>query len=150
VSGPRESGDDESATPQERPGGDGRPATLLLVEDERALRGLVATVLQEEGYLILIADDGLDAIGVAEAHHGEIDLLITDVSMPRLSGVELAQRLLAQRPGLEVLFVSGYSDSRLLGQELNEKPVNLLPKPFLPDQLIERVAQLTRRSASQR
>ncbi|HEY6525419.1 MAG TPA: PAS domain S-box protein, partial [Solirubrobacteraceae bacterium] len=88
--------------------------TLLLVEDEPALRMLVVTMLEEEGYLILQAGNGLDAIAVAEHHRGDIDLLLTDVVMPRMSGPELAQKLRGLRPGLEVLFMSGYNDSRLV------------------------------------
>ncbi|MGP0048244.1 MAG: response regulator [Solirubrobacteraceae bacterium] len=122
---------------------DARRATLLLVEDEPALRTLVVTMLEEQGYAVLHAGNGLDAIAVAERHVGAIDLLVTDVVMPRLSGPELARQLQTLRPGLEVLFMSGYDDSRPVSRGVQETKVNLLVKPFTPDQLIDRVAELT-------
>jgi two-component system, cell cycle sensor histidine kinase and response regulator CckA len=122
--------------------------TLLLVEDEPALRTLVVTMLEEQGHLILQAGNGLDAIAVAERHRGDIDLLLTDVVMPRMSGPELAQKLRALRPGLEVLFMSGYNDSRLVYRGLEEANVNLLVKPFSPDELVDKVGELTRRESS--
>jgi CheY-like chemotaxis protein len=100
-------------------------------------------MLEEEGYLVLQAGNGLDAIALAERHRGDIDLLLTDVVMPRLSGPELAQQLRAMRPGLEVLFMSGYNDSRLVHRGVEEANVNLLVKPFSPDDLVKRVAELT-------
>src|SRR5204862_7148995 len=115
----------------------------LLVEDEPALRDLAALILEGEGYLVLQAGDGGEAITVAERHRGPIDLLLTDVVMPRVSGPELAQRLRALRPGLEVLYMSGYNDSGLMSRGLEEASVNLLAKPFTPDELAEQVAQVT-------
>jgi two-component system cell cycle sensor histidine kinase/response regulator CckA len=119
--------------------------TLLVVEDEPALRALAVTMLEEQGYPVLQAGNGRDAIVVAERHGGEIDLLLTDVVMPGLSGPELAQHLRVLCPGLEVLFMSGYSDSRLVSSGIDQTAVNLLLKPFTPDELIGRVAQLTER-----
>jgi PAS domain S-box-containing protein len=124
--------------------------TLLLVEDEPALRTLVVTMLEEEGYLILQAGNGLDAIAVAERHRGDIDLLLTDVVMPRMSGPELAQKMRGLRPGLEVLFMSGYNDSRLVHRGMEEANVNLLVKPFSPDDLVMKVGELTRRESPPR
>ena len=125
------------------PAQDPQRPTLLLVEDEPALRTLVVTMLEEEGYLILQAGNGLDAIALAERHRGGIDLLLTDVVMPRMSGPELAQKLRALRPGLEVLFMSGYNDSRLVHRGVEEANVNLLVKPFSPDDLVDKVGELT-------
>jgi PAS domain S-box-containing protein len=117
--------------------------TVLLVEDEDALRKLAAKVLEDAGYSVLQAANGLDAVTTAERHRGPIDLLVTDVVMPRLSGPELAQRLRGLRPGLEVLFMSGYNDSRLVSRGVEQANINLLVKPFTPDQLAERVHELT-------
>ena len=117
------------------------------MEDEPALRMLVVTMLEEEGYLILQAGNGLDAIAVAEHHRGDIDLLLTDVVMPRMSGPELAQKLRGLRPGLEVLFMSGYNDSRLVHRGVEEANVNLLVKPFSPDELVLKVGELTGRES---
>ncbi|MEA2314026.1 MAG: two-component system, cell cycle sensor histidine kinase and response regulator CckA [Solirubrobacteraceae bacterium] len=118
-------------------------STLLLVEDEAALRKLVVMMLEEAGHVVLQAGNGLDAIAISEHHRGRIDLLITDVVMPRLSGPELAQRLRGLRPGLDVLFMSGYNDSRLVSRGVAEAQVELLVKPFTADQLIGRVRELT-------
>jgi CheY-like chemotaxis protein len=117
-------------------------STLLLVEDEDALRDLVGMVLEEQGYVVLEAANGLDALELAERHRGPIDLLITDVVMPRVSGAELARRLRELRPALEVLFISDYNDSRLKSQGLDEASVNLLAQPFTPQQLSARVRAL--------
>jgi CheY-like chemotaxis protein len=117
--------------------------TLLVVEDEPALRQLVATMLAEDGYQVLEARNGLDALAVAERHDGSIDLLITDVVMPHLTGPELARTLQGLRPGLEVLFMSGYNDSRLVGRGLAEGAARLLVKPFTPEQLLGTVRGLT-------
>ena len=117
--------------------------TLLLVEDEPALRQLVATMLEEDGYTVLQAGNGLDAVSVAGRHFGKIDLLITDVAMPRLAGPELARKLQRLRPGLQVLYMSGYNDSRLVSRGVAEAKVRLLVKPFTPDELLAIVRELT-------
>ena len=134
------------AAPAAPPQDDTQPierATVLLVEDEPALRLLVGSMLEEQGYRVLQAENGLDAITLAERHRGALDLLITDVVMPRLSGPELAQQLRSLRPGLEVLFMSGYNDSRLVSRGVEQVQFNLLVKPFTPGQLIQRVVALT-------
>jgi two-component system, cell cycle sensor histidine kinase and response regulator CckA len=120
----------------------GNGKTLLLVEDEGALRRLVGTMLRDEGYTVLEAENGYDAITAAERHRGQIDLLITDVVIPRLSGPELAQQLKTLRPGLQVLFMSGYTDSRLVQRGVEQAKVKLLIKPFTPDQLLTLVHDL--------
>ena len=115
---------------------------LLLVEDDPSLRALIVSVLEDGGYEVLQASNGLDAIELAERHRGQIDLLLTDIVMPGLSGPELAQRLRGLRPGLEVLFLSGYNDSRLVSRGVKQANVNLLIKPFTPAELVGRVHDL--------
>jgi CheY-like chemotaxis protein len=135
----------EHDAPSEPAGAAGESAargTLLLVEDEPALQALIATVLEEQGYTVLAAGNGLDAIAIGERHEGRIDLLLTDVVLPGLSGPELAGRMVELRPGLEVLHMSGYNDSRLLSRGAEHLNANLLVKPFTPDQLIARVRVL--------
>ena len=117
--------------------------TLLLVENEPALRELVRTTLEQQGYAVLAAANGLDALELAGRHQAPIDVLITDLVMARLSGPELAQRLRELRPGIEVLFMSGHNDSRLFSRDVENGEVHLLTKPFTPGQLIERVRALT-------
>jgi diguanylate cyclase (GGDEF)-like protein/PAS domain S-box-containing protein len=119
------------------------PMTVLLVEDEPALRRLVAMMLEEQGYAVLAAADGLEAVALAESHSGPLHMLVTDVVMPGLGGPELAQRLRDKRPGLQILFMSGYNDSRLLSRGVERAAVNLLLKPFSPDQLIDSLAELS-------
>jgi CheY-like chemotaxis protein len=128
--------DGATASPGER-------TTVLLVEDEPALRTLVATLLEDEGYLVLQAENGLDAVEVGERHGEALDLLVTDVVMPMLSGPEIALRLRGLRPSLPVLYMSGYTDTRLLSRGVDEASANLLVKPFTAEQLIAAVETLT-------
>jgi CheY-like chemotaxis protein len=117
--------------------------TLLVVANDPALRELVLTTLEQQGYTVLAAANELDALELAGQHQTPIDLLITDLVMASLSGPELAQRLRELRPGIEVLFMSGLDDSRLFSREVERGEVNLLTMPFTPGQLIDRVRALT-------
>jgi PAS domain S-box-containing protein len=113
----------------------GGSETILLAEDDQAVRQIAARVLRERGYRVLEADGAGEAIPLADGHDGPIHLLITDVVMPTMGGPELARRLQAARPGLAVLFVSGYPASAVDHHGVVEKGVHLLSKPFLPDDL---------------
>jgi CheY-like chemotaxis protein len=122
------------------PGGNGSGReTILLVEDEAPVRQLALRVLSNAGYRVLTADGAEEADRVAEAHHAAIDLLLTDVVMPERSGPALADGLTARRPGLRVLFMSGYTDGQLQKHGVLAPGVTLLAKPFTPDQLVRRV-----------
>jgi CheY-like chemotaxis protein len=112
----------------EVPGGS---ETILLAEDDEALRELAARTLREAGYTVLEAADGVAASALAVQHGTAVDLLLTDVVMPRQSGRELAADLRRARPSLPVLFMSGYSDA--IAQSGADDP--LLPKPFTPEEL---------------
>jgi len=107
-----------------------RRETILLVEDEATLRELVRACLQQAGYTVLVAEDGYEAMEIASKHSGEIDLLLTDVVMPGLSGLEVARRLREQRPQTKVLYVSGYLDAASLAQESLGGDAAFLEKPF--------------------
>ncbi len=120
------------------------PTTVLLVEDERLVRELVHGTLKRAGHVVLAADDGESAL--AASHTGDIDLLITDVVMPRLGGRELAGRLTAQRPKLQVLFMSGYANDALTRQGHALDARDFLQKPFAGAQLLERVNTLLARA----
>ncbi|MBK8240018.1 MAG: response regulator [Deltaproteobacteria bacterium] len=122
-----------------RAGGD---ETLLVVEDDSQVRRVVAETLARQGYRVLTAQHGLDAIDVAGRHEGGIDLLITDVVMPKMGGPELAHELRSARPGLRVLFVSGYSEHAMIREGALGDQESLLEKPFSRDRLLERVRQL--------
>jgi PAS domain S-box-containing protein len=119
------------------------PRTILLVEDEHAVRRLARQVLQEQGYTVLEACDGEEALQVYAEHAGPIDLLVTDVVMPHRTGTELARRLLEQAPGLRILFISGHDrDDDDLGEFLDRRRAHFLAKPFLPDDLARVVREI--------
>jgi two-component system, cell cycle sensor histidine kinase and response regulator CckA len=116
--------------------------TILLVEDQEAIREVASEFLKRSGYTILDARDGIEALQVAEQHHGEIDLLLTDVVMPRMGGPELAVRLAALHPQMKIIYMSGYTeypkDSRgLLGPEKV-----MLQKPFALATLAHKVREV--------
>jgi len=114
--------------------------TVLVVEDEEIVRKLLCSVLEHQGYKVLCAERGSEAFDLCEGHRGPIHLLITDVIMPEQSGPELARRVIAQRPEIAVLYISGYSDVEL-GAAL-ETEIEILPKPFTPQQLARRVREI--------
>jgi two-component system cell cycle sensor histidine kinase/response regulator CckA len=116
-------------------------ATILLAEDEPALRRL-ARIILEERYDVIEARNGREAFELAERHSGSIDLLLTDIVMPELSGPELVTRLAPLRPEMRVLYMSGYTDRRLAGRGFSEKDNLIIRKPFAPDELREMVAAI--------
>lgn len=104
--------------------------TLLLVEDEQSLRRASAEFLCQQGYKVLQAKDGLEAIAVAKNHPLAIDLLVTDVVMPNMSGGELARKLAQLRPEMKFLFVSGYAGKTVLDHKVVDLEMNFLQKPY--------------------
>jgi PAS domain S-box-containing protein len=104
--------------------------TILFVEDEESVRELVRDYLAGTGYHVLEAVDGVQALEVAAAQKGAIQILVTDVVMPRLSGRELASRIAAQRPNIKILFISGYTDDSIFRHGVLEGGVAYLQKPF--------------------
>ena len=115
--------------------------TLLIVEDEPSVRNLVASALRRDGYLLLLASSAEEALTVADAHEGPIDLLLTDAVMPGRSGVELANVMAARRPGIPVIIMSGYTEATLDVPGLKE-PIALLQKPFTPRELRRRIREV--------
>lgn len=116
--------------------------TVLVVEDEPAVRELVREFLEESGYRVLDAGGGPAAIELLQQHAGAIQLLLTDVIMPGMSGRELADRLTALRPGLKVLYMSGYTDNEIARQGVLEEGTHLLQKPFTRSALAAKVREL--------
>jgi two-component system cell cycle sensor histidine kinase/response regulator CckA len=116
--------------------------TILLVEDEEMLRGLVEESLTTSGYNVLVARHGAEALGIAERHEGTIQLLLTDTVMPGMGGRELAQQLVEARPGLEVLYMSGYTDDAVVRHGVLAAEVAFLQKPFTPDALARKVREV--------
>ncbi|MHB8736959.1 MAG: response regulator, partial [Terriglobales bacterium] len=126
-------------------------ATILLVEDESAVRALARYVLQAQGYTVLEACDGEEALEVYAQHAGAIDLLVSDVVMPRRTGPELAQQLTEQAPDLPVLFLSGCNkDDADLGQSLGGRQPRFLAKPFRPAELLHLVREILRAARPER
>lgn len=131
----------ESQVPVIGPIPDGVPI-VLLVEDEPAVRGLFAMCLRKDGYFVIEASNGSEALGVVE-QVGRVDLVVTDVVMPVMKGTELAQRLREKFPSLRFIFVSGYVVHDELGPN-----AELLQKPFLKGDLLKRVVAILGPSAT--
>jgi len=113
--------------------------TILLVEDESSLRKLVSQLLRTWGYTVLEASHGEEAINMARIHPGPIDLLLTDVVMPAMSGRELAKRLVPLRDGIKILYMSGYTDDTILQHGVLDPGTALLQKPFSQETLSRKV-----------
>jgi CheY-like chemotaxis protein len=109
--------------------------TILLVEDEESVRKLTKQLLQTEGYNVLEAANGPEALECISMHVGQIDLMITDMVMPGMHGRELAIRVRRLRPGIKLLYISGYADSNLAIDDRSK----ILEKPFTPDELSDTV-----------
>jgi CheY-like chemotaxis protein len=117
--------------------------TILLVEDDPALREMAATLLRRLGYTVLTAANGVEALSVKhERDTGHIDLLFTDVVMPHMSGKELADRVQALYPHTKVLFTSAYTENAIVHQGVLDKGVALLQKPFTPSALANKIREV--------
>jgi two-component system cell cycle sensor histidine kinase/response regulator CckA len=116
--------------------------TVLVTEDDEMVRALTSRVLSAQGYRVLEATDGAAAISIAEQHPNAIDLLITDIVMPGMSGRELADRLGKLRPGLKVLFMSGYTDKAIVHQQVLDENTPFIQKPFAPQALANKVREV--------
>jgi CheY-like chemotaxis protein len=122
--------------------------TVFVVEDEPAVRALVGSVLRQRGYTMMEASSGREALAMLRDYKGPLHLLVTDVIMPEMTGVELARRVVAVRPDTPVLYISGYADE-VLRHEHALPGSAFLQKPFAPETLVERVREmmLTRTAA---
>ena len=134
---PTESAPPESAVAPRRR----REETILVAEDEPIVAGLVRAVLSQEGYRVVVARNGAEALELAGAEEGGFDLLLTDVIMPVMSGPELVKQLREREPALPVLFMSGYTEDILVEHGFRIEEVDLLRKPFSRVQLLTRVRQ---------
>jgi two-component system cell cycle sensor histidine kinase/response regulator CckA len=130
-------------SPQEAPRG---AATILLVEDSPDVRKLMRDILTGLGYVVLEAVDGQEALLLAGTHSEPIELLVTDLVMPGLSGLELAERLAPIRPAMRVLYVSGYGDPETVTRALEDPTVAYLQKPFALTELAYKVKEMILRS----
>ena len=115
--------------------------TILVVEDEPAVRSLVRRVLQKQGYRVLDASNGLEALRLVDGFDQKIHLLLTDVVMPEMSGHDLAERLSPARPDMKILYMSGYAEDAIVVNHVLQPGFAFLPKPFAPDILAAKVRE---------
>lgn len=125
----------------------GGSETILIAEDDSLVRSMMEIALTNLGYHLIVARDGLEALELAQAYFGNIDMLLTDIIMPKMNGVDLAQALTSVRPGLKTLFVSGYADDGLTGRNRLKEGDSFLPKPFTVQALGQAVRTLLEQSA---
>ncbi len=126
----------------------GGPETILLVEDNEALRVLTMRVLAEAGYNVLAAEGGAEALAVARQHPGTIALVLTDIVMPQLSGRKLAEELARMRPAIKVLYMSGFTDDAIVRHGILQDAVEFISKPFTAHELTRRVRQVLNDSSA--
>ena len=116
--------------------------TILLVEDNDAVRGLAQASLERRGYRVLEASSGADALRVSELQTQPIDLLVTDVVMPRMNGWALFEHLTTRRPSMKVLFMSGYAVDATVRPTIDDRRCGFLQKPVTPEGLTRKVRML--------
>ncbi|MCX5682155.1 MAG: response regulator, partial [Planctomycetota bacterium] len=136
---PESAGVAEQAPKAESPKG---RETILVVEDEDLVRRLLVTFLREAGYTVLDVAEAGSAASRVKAYPGPIHLMVTDVVMPEINGVELAKRIRELRPDIPLLFITGYASSELSLCGLDEMDGDLLAKPFGRDELLQKVRQV--------
>jgi two-component system cell cycle sensor histidine kinase/response regulator CckA len=117
-------------------------ATILIVEDDPGIRDLSAKILSRCGYIVLAAGGGEEAREICERHDGAIHLLLSDVVMPGMTGPMVAEMLTAMRPGLKVVFMSGYTDDVVVRHGVMEHEVPFLQKPFTPERLANKIGEV--------
>jgi DNA-binding response OmpR family regulator len=113
-----------------------RDPIILVADDEVMIRNLVTILLQQQGYIVLSASDGQEGLELSRKYPGPIDLVITDVEMPRLNGMDLCTHLLQERPGIKVIVMSGADMREIVTQNVH---LPFLPKPFDGEALLARV-----------
>jgi len=123
------------------------PATILLAEDEPMVRNLIAIILQGNGYHVLEAIDGQNALEIAQQHNqGEIDLLLTDIVMPKMNGLELFNQFRKEFPETKVILMSGNTEDPTLKDVKYQHNTGFISKPFLPQALTEKIEELLSRN----
>jgi PAS domain S-box-containing protein len=124
-------------------------ATVLLAEDQDSIRGVLCEFLESKGYKVVSAQNGRQAVDIAEQYPGSIDVLVTDVIMPQIRGLELAKRVTVLHPDIRVIFMSGYSEDALMENRLlSERSMTLIQKPFDPEELAQKIRESLSRDLS--
>ena len=118
------------------------PATILLVEDETALRGLMRRILERSGYIVLEAEHGAQALERCKLHEGAIDLVVSDIVMPTMGGREMADQMRVLRPDSQLLFVSGFTDDEVMREGIDITGSAFLQKPFSPASLVAKIGEM--------
>jgi len=140
---PRVMDGEESVIPREESlTATGGSETVLIVEDDASLRALSARILEGNGYTVLLARNGLEALAIASGHGGHIDLVASDVVMPKMNGRPLVEKLLESRKGMSVLFMSGYTDDEVMRRGVIDGRTAFLQKPFTPAQFAKKVREV--------
>lgn len=122
--------------------GDEHGGTILLVEDSDVVREVITRMLEEKGVTVLQASGAEEALSILRREDVSIDLLLTDIVMPEVSGVELADRLERERPGMRILFMTGYTEEAVIGEGILGKNRECIGKPFTQDQITKRVREI--------
>src|SRR5207247_4631504 len=141
VTGEAEAGAEDAAAAPAR-----GAETVLVVEDDERVRALARKVLEQAGYRVLVAAGGKEALAAAEGHDGPIDLLMTDVVMPEMSGGTLTRRVCPRNPGLKVLYMSGYSDEDIAQHGVFGAGSPFIKKPFTPSLLTQKLREVLARA----
>jgi len=128
--------------PQTQPASKDKEYTILLVEDQEMVKDLVTEILEDEGFKVITAYNGLNALDVTNDYDDHIDLMLTDVIMPEMNGRELAVRMKVEKPQLKILFMSGYTGEEMRNRGVLEPGTNFIQKPFSPDSLVEKVKEV--------
>jgi len=116
-----------------------RSVTILIVEDNDNLRNLLLRTLEGDGFTVFPAADGAEALRLCQQHDGKIDIVVSDIVMPRLNGLELAKRIRGARPEMKFLFITGFGDQFPELREWTKYGATVLEKPFVPSELLHRV-----------
>jgi CheY-like chemotaxis protein len=122
----------------------GRPVTVLVVEDEDTIRAILQSALTAHGYRVLVASSGAEALQLCAQHAGPIELVVTDLLMPGMNGDVLIRQLLPSRPGIHVIYISGYPGPDTTLPPGDTGRTTFVPKPFTPKELIEVVREILR------
>jgi CheY-like chemotaxis protein len=129
----------------------GGPITVLLVEDDEQVRQLIRSLLTSDGFRVLEAATGAEGLELGQRHAGEINVLLSDMLLPELSGFDVAQQLRERHPNLKIILMTGYVEGDIVQRSISELGAAFLDKPFHPNALLERVreaAGLRRNAAS--